>query len=88
MVRPMTAGALAASATGDVGTGSPPLGMTLDSPSTEVEGEDESDMTSPPMLDPTALRRRLVTGMTEEQERDEFQKTTHLSCGERLLERP
>jgi hypothetical protein len=36
--------------------GSPSQGSTLDSPSGEVEGEDESDMTSPLALEPTAQR--------------------------------
>jgi hypothetical protein len=80
--RPTMVGVLAALTARDDGVGSLPLGTTLDSPSRDVKGEDESDMTSPPMLEPTALQRKLVTGMTEEQERNEFLETTHLSCDE------
>lgn len=45
-------------------------------------------MTSPPTLEPTVLRRKLVIEMIEEQERDEFPEATHLSHNERLLEQP
>lgn len=70
--------------TSDVGL--PPQGSAFDSPSGELE--DESDMTSPPTLEPTVLRRKLVIEMIEEQERDEFPEATHLSHNERLLEQP
>lgn len=79
---------LVASTAIDDGVGSAPLGPTLHSPSGEVEGENESDMTSPPTLEPAALHRKPVTKMIKEQEIDEFLETTQLYHDERLLDRP
>jgi hypothetical protein len=67
--RPTMVGALEASYARDDGLGSPPLGPALDSPFGEVEGEDESDMTSPVTLEPSTRRTKPVTKMTEEQEK-------------------
>jgi hypothetical protein len=52
------------------------------------ELEDESDMTSPPTLDPTALRGKLVTNMMEGRESSDCLVTTHLSYDGRHLDRP
>lgn len=46
------------------GAGSQSLGPAFNSPSKELE--DESDMISPPILEPTALRGRIVTKTVEE----------------------
>jgi hypothetical protein len=46
------------------GASSQSPGSALSSPSEELE--DESDMISPLMLKPTALRGRIVTGTVEE----------------------
>lgn len=67
--RPTMVGALEASYARDDDPGSPPLGPSLDSPFREVEGEAESDMTSPATLEPTSRRRKPVTKMTNEQEK-------------------
>lgn len=74
MGRPTMAETLVASAAIDDSVGSAPLGLTLHSPSGKVKGEDESDMTSPPTLEPSALRRKPVTKMIKEQEMNEFRK--------------
>ena len=66
--------------------GSPPQGLAFDSPSDELE--DESNMTSPLMLEPTSLRGKLVTNTMEGRESSECLHTAHLFYDGRCLDRP
>jgi hypothetical protein len=52
------------------------------------ELEDESDMSFPPTLKPTALQGNIITNIMEGQESSECPVTTHLSCNERRLNQP
>jgi hypothetical protein len=65
---------------------SPSQGPAFDSPADELE--DQSDMTSPLTLEPTALRGKLVTNTMEGRESSECLVTTHLSSDGRRLDRP
>lgn len=58
MEQPTMVGALVASATGNDDVGSPQRGLALDSSFGEVKGEDESDMISPPALEPIAPMKK------------------------------
>ena len=65
--------------------GPPSQGPAFIYPSGKLE--DESDMSSPPTLKPTALQGKLITNIMEGQELSECPVTTHLSCNERRLDR-
>jgi hypothetical protein len=65
---------LAALGARDDDAGSLSLGTTLDSPSRDVKGEDKSDMTSPPMLEPTALQKSLSAGLQRSKKGTSSQK--------------
>jgi hypothetical protein len=72
--RPTMVRVLAALAARDDDASSLLLGTTLDSPSGDVKGEDESDMTSPPMLEPTALQKSLSAGLQRSKKGTSSQK--------------